>query len=47
MSTTKNRRRCHRSKLRYPSDLADDGKRTVVMREVFNGHIYILSTGCQ
>ncbi len=56
MWTSKNRARYDRSKLRYPSDLTDDEwglvdplipKRTVIMREVVNGLMYILSTGCQ
>jgi transposase len=63
MWTSKNRARYDRSKLRYPSDLTDDGwglveplippgkrgggTRTVIMREVVNGLMYILSTGCQ
>src|SRR3981189_346848 len=63
MWTSKNRARCDRSRLRYPSDLTDEewglveplippgktggGKRTVNMREVVNGLMYILSTGCQ
>ena len=63
MWTVENRGRYDRSKLRYPSDLADGewalveplippgkqggGKRTVILREVVNGLMYILSTGCQ
>ncbi len=63
MWTTKNRPRCARDKLRYPSDLTDEEwslieplippakhggrKREVVMREVVNGVMYVLSTGCQ
>jgi len=58
-----NRGRYDRSKLRYPSDLADEewahveplipparrggAKRTVSVREVVNGLMYVLSTGCQ
>ena len=61
--TAANRARYDRSKLRYPSDLADaewaliaplippakpgGNQRTVVMREVVNGLMYVLSTGCQ
>ena len=63
MWTNQNRARYDRSKLRYPSDLADaewaiiaplippakrgGNKRTVVEREIVNGLMYILSTGCQ
>src|SRR4051812_30211528 len=63
MWTNENRARYDRSKLRYPSDLADaewaiiaplippakrgGNKRTVVEREIVNGLMYILSTGCQ
>ncbi len=63
MWTHENRGRYDRSKLRYPSDLADEewaiiaplippakrggNKRTVVVRDVVNGLMYILSTGCQ
>jgi transposase len=63
MWTDENRALYDRSKLRYPSDLADEewalieplippakrggGKRTVVMRDVVNGLMYVLSTGCQ
>src|SRR4051812_42018834 len=63
MWTNENRARYNRSKLRYPSDLADaewaiiaplippakrgGNKRTVVEREIVNGLMYILSTGCQ
>src|SRR4051794_6096892 len=63
MWTNENRARYNRSKLRYPSDLADaewaiiaplippakrgGNKRTVVEREIVNGVMYILSTGCQ
>ena len=63
MWTSKNRRRYDRSRLRYPSDLTDEGwalvepliapakrggnRRHVVVREVVNGLMYILSTGCQ
>src|SRR3954451_7324200 len=63
MWTNENRARYDRSKLRYPSDLADTewaiiaplippakrggNKRTVVEREIVNGLMYILSTGCQ
>ncbi len=63
MWTNENRGRYDRSKLRYPSDLADaewaligplippakrgGNKRTVNVREVVNGVMYILSTGCQ
>ena len=63
MWTIENRARYDRSKLRYPSDLTDEGmepcgalirpgkrggnKRTVNVREVVNGLMYILSTGCQ
>ena len=63
MSTSENRHRYDRDKLRYPSDLTDaewahlkplippakrgGGKRTVDMREVVNGVMYVLSTGCQ
>jgi len=74
MWTNENRARYDRSKLRYPSDLADaewaiiaplippakrgGNKRTVVVllsyccrtvveREIVNGLMYILSTGCQ
>src|ERR1700736_3866770 len=63
MWTAQNRRRYHRSKLRYPSDLTDDewahvaalippakpggNRRSVDVREVMNGIMYILSTGCQ
>mgnify|MGYP003708173133 CR=1 FL=1 len=57
--TAENRPRYNRDKLRYPSDLTDEewaliapgksggGKRTVDLREVVNGLMYILSTGCQ
>src|SRR5580704_7428271 len=59
MSTAKNRGRYDRGKLRYPSDLTEaewkqveplirrGGKRTVVMREVVNGLLDTLSTGCE
>src|SRR3954463_1437196 len=63
MWTNENRARYNRSKLRYPSDLADaewaiiaplippakrgGNKRPVVEREIVNGLLYILSTGCQ
>ena len=63
MWTTKNRARYDRSKLRYPSDLADAEWAHVVAlipparsggnrrhrdeRELVNGLMYILSTGCQ
>ena len=63
MWTNENRGRYDRSKLRYPSDLADDKwalikplmppakrcgrRRKVDIREVVNGLMYILSTGCQ
>src|SRR5246127_4856338 len=63
MWTVENRARYDRSKLRYPSDLTDEGwslakteiprakqggnKRTVDVREVMNGLMYVLSTGCQ
>src|SRR3982751_2779946 len=63
MWTNENRARYDRSKLRYPSDLADaewaiiaplippakrgGNKRTVVEREIVNGLMDILSTGCQ
>src|SRR4051812_16296611 len=63
MWTNENRARYDRSKLRYPSDLADTewaiiaplippakrcgNKRTVVEREIVNGLMDILSTGCQ
>ena len=63
MWTKKNRGQYDRSKLRYPSDLADEewglieplipaakpggNKRTIDVREVVNGVMYILSTGCQ
>jgi transposase len=63
MWTTANRALYDRSKLRYPSDMADEewwiirplippakkggNKRTVDEREVVNGLMYILSTGCQ
>ena len=54
MWTTENRHRYDRDKLRYPSDLTDEewqlrggGKRTVNVREVVNGVMYVLSTGCQ
>ena len=30
-----------------PPGKPDDGKRTVIMREVVNGLMYVLSTGCQ
>ena len=30
-----------------PPGKTDGGKRTVIMREVVNGLMYILSTGCQ
>src|SRR6201988_3919763 len=49
--------RYDRSQLRYPSDLTDDewgfvakpggNKRSVDIREVMNGVMYILGTGCQ
>ena len=61
--TNENRGRYDRSRLRYPSDLADEewalveplipsarrggNKRTVSVREVANGLMYVLSTGCQ
>ena len=57
------RGRYDRSRLRYPSDLADEewalveplispakrggNRRHVAVREVVNGLMYILSTGCQ
>jgi transposase len=59
MWTAENRGRYDRSKLRYPSDLTNEewalplippGKgnmRRVNVREVMNGVMYILSTGCQ
>ena len=63
MWTTENRARYDRSKLRYPSDLADEewglvkreiprarrggNKHAVDVREVLNGLMYVLSTGCQ
>jgi transposase len=63
MWTPENRRRYDRTKLRYPSDLADEEwgyieplippakrggrKREVDVRQVVNGLLYILSTGCQ
>jgi transposase len=63
MWTNENRARYDRSKLRYPSDVADaewaiiaplippakrgGNKRTVVEREIVNGLMDILSTGCQ
>jgi transposase len=63
MGTNENRGRYDRSKLRSPSDLADEewsiigplippakrggNKRTMVVREVVNGLMYILGTGCQ
>lgn len=63
MWTDENRGRYDRSKLRYPSDLTDEGwalikpemprakrggnKRTVNVREVINGLMYVLSTGWQ
>jgi transposase len=63
MWTVENRARYDRSRLRYPSDLADEewalvqpeiprakrggNKRTVDVREVVNGLMYVLSTGCQ
>jgi transposase len=61
--TNENRGRYDRSKLRYPSDVTDEGwsligpqippakrggnKRSVDEREIVNGLMYILSTGCQ
>jgi transposase len=63
MWTNENRGRYDRSRLRYPSDLADEewahvaplipparrggNKRHVNEREVVNGLMYVLSTGCQ
>ena len=47
MWTAKNRGHYDRSKLRYPSDLTDDEWAHVEVREVMNGIMYILSTGCQ
>ncbi len=63
MWTVANRARYDRSKLRYPSDLTDQGwalvkpsiprakrggnKQTVDVREVVNGLMYVLGTGCQ
>ena len=63
MWTTKNRARYDRSRLRYPSDLADaewahvaalipparrgGNRRHRDERELVNGLMYILSTGCQ
>ncbi len=63
MWTTENRRRYHRDKQRYPSDLTEEEwshvaplippakrggrKREVVERDVVNGIMYVLSTGCQ
>lgn len=63
MWSAENRGRYDRSRLRYPSDLADEewrlvapeipgarrggNKRTVDVREVVNGLMYVLSTGCQ
>ena len=57
MWTADNRPRYNRDKLRYPSDLTAEplippgkpggGKRRVAIREVINGVMYILSTGCQ
>ena len=56
MWTTENRRPYDRDRLRYPSDLTDlewerieplipPAKRTVNMRKVVNGVMYVLSTG--
>ena len=63
MWTGQNRRRDHRSQLRYPSDLTDEewdrvspsippakpggNKRSVDVREVMDGIMYILRMGCQ
>jgi transposase len=53
MWTDKNRAKYNRDRLRYPSEPlipeAKPGgrKREVDMREVFNGVMYVLSTGCQ
>jgi transposase len=59
MWTAENRARYDRSKLRYPSDLADEkwaliapakkggNKRTADVRAVLNGVMDVLSTGCQ
>jgi transposase len=59
MWTKENRRRYDRSGLRYDSDLTDDewaeiaparpggNKRSADLRELVNGLMYILSTGCQ
>jgi hypothetical protein len=53
MWTTESRRRYDRDRLRYPSDLIEPlippakrggGKRTVNVREVVNGVMYVLST---
>ena len=44
MWTNENRARYDRSKLRYPSG---GNKRTVNERDMVNGLMYILSTGCQ
>ncbi len=57
MWTAENRPRCDRDKLRCPSEprrcrcagvaKRGGGKRRVDLREVVNGVMYILSTGCQ
>ncbi len=54
MWTNENRGRYDRSRLRYPSDLTDEEWAHVApllppvnVREVVNGLMYVLSTGCQ
>jgi Putative transposase of IS4/5 family (DUF4096) len=63
MWTSENRPKYNHDKLRYPSDLTDNGwsyiesiippakrggrKRSVDPREISNGFMYVLSTGCQ
>ena len=52
MWTVENRARYSRDHLRYPSDLTDEEWRLIEplivnLREVVNGLMYVLSTGCQ
>jgi len=49
MWTNENRGKYKRDQLRYPSDMTDEEWTLcrTAMREVFNGVMYVLSTGCQ
>jgi transposase len=37
----------HKSVIHHPPGKTGGGKRTVIMREVVNGLMYVVSTGCQ